>query len=105
MQASNNRDSRSREEAKVAPYSKPPNTPEDLPLMDINDNDRLYLKKALSTNSAILFVGAGFSASATNKLKQSIPVGSAFAKTLWSFLGYKGDYDGTALQTLFDAAL
>src|SRR5437870_1494648 len=37
--------------------------------MEISDNDLAYLKKALSTNSAILFVGAGFSANATNKLK------------------------------------
>lgn len=73
--------------------------------MEITENDRAYLKKALSTNAAILFVGAGFSASATNKLKQSIPIGDEFATTLWTFLGYNGDYDGTALQTLFEAAL
>jgi hypothetical protein len=73
--------------------------------MEISNNDRAYLKKALSTSSAILFVGAGFSGGATNKLKKPIPVGSEFARTLWSFLGYKADYDGTALQTLFEAAL
>jgi hypothetical protein len=73
--------------------------------MEISANDSAYLKKALSTNAAILFVGAGFSTGATNRLRQTIPVGSEFAKTLWSFLGYKGDYDGTALQTLFEAAL
>jgi SIR2-like domain len=73
--------------------------------MEINENDRVYLKKALATNSAILFVGAGFSTGATNRLKQSIPAGPQFASALWSFLTYKGDYDGTSLQTLFEAAL
>ena len=53
--------------------------------MEITDNDRAYLKKALSTNAAILFVGAGFSASATNKLRQSIPVGNEFATTPTEF--------------------
>jgi hypothetical protein len=51
--------------------------------MDISQNDVLYLKKALATNSAILFVGAGFSTGATNHLGPSIPIASEFAKTLW----------------------
>lgn len=73
--------------------------------MDISDSDLKYLGKALSTNRAVLFVGAGFSADATNRAGKPIPVGSKFAEDLWTFLKYSGDYDGTALQTLFEAAL
>jgi hypothetical protein len=73
--------------------------------MEIKSNDLAYLKNALSTNAAVLFVGAGFSAGATNKLNDPIPLGTEFAKILWSFLAYKGEYDGTPLQTLFEAAV
>jgi SIR2-like domain len=71
----------------------------------LNPNDLEHLKKAVLSNSANLFLGAGFSTDATNALGQNIPAGAEFAKILWQFMGYPGDYDGSPLQQIFDAAL
>ena len=76
-----------------------------LPLVDITPTDRDFLLKSITSNSAVLFLGAGFSTGATNKLGNTIPLGNEFANILWDFLGYPGDYDRTALPTIFQAAL
>ena len=73
--------------------------------MDLEPNDLVYLSKALAGNSAVLFLGAGFSADAKNRLGQTIPVGSQLANDLWHFLKYPGDYDGSDLSSVFQAAL
>lgn len=73
--------------------------------MEIKPNDLEHLKKAVLSNSVNLFLGAGFSSEATNASGKNIPVGSEFAKILWQFLSYPGNYDDTPLQQIFDAAL
>ena len=73
--------------------------------MKLNPNDVEHLRNAILSNSANLFLGAGFSSDASNTLGENIPVGQEFAKVLWQFLGYSGDYDGSQLQQVFDAAL
>ena len=73
--------------------------------MDIVPSDLDFIAKNATSNSAILFLGAGFSAEATNRRGGNIPVGSDFARILWGFLGYPGNYDNTALTTMFEAAL
>jgi len=47
-------------------------------------NDEKYLLKAIADNRAILFLGAGFSRSANNKLGKSLPIGSELAKQIWT---------------------
>jgi SIR2-like domain len=73
--------------------------------MDIAATDIDFLAKNATSNSVVLFLGAGFSSDAKNRLDRQIPVGSAFAKSLWEFLKYPGDYDNTALATMYEAAL
>jgi hypothetical protein len=73
--------------------------------MNVEKNDLDFLRKAVVTNSVILFLGAGFSADATNRAGSKMPVGEDFARLLWTFLGYSGDFDGVSLPNIFDAAL
>lgn len=73
--------------------------------MNIEKPDLELLKKAVLTNSAVLFLGAGYSAEATNLAGTPLPVGSGFSRILWEFLGYDGDYDGTSLPKIFEAAM
>jgi hypothetical protein len=73
--------------------------------MEIAPNDLEYLAKAISTNAAVLFLGAGFSTDAKNRLAENIPPGSVLAGELWRFLGYPGSYDGSELSSVFQAAL
>ena len=73
--------------------------------MDIGPADIDFLAKNATSNSAVLFLGAGFSSEAKNTLSNHIPIGSQFATILWDFLGYPGDYDNTPLTMLFEAAL
>jgi hypothetical protein len=56
--------------------------------MDMKAPDRDFLLNSVKTNSAVLFLGAGFSANAKNKNSQHIPLGKAFGEILWKFLGY-----------------
>jgi hypothetical protein len=73
--------------------------------MDLIPTDRDFLVKNVTSNSTVLYLGAGFSADASNRLGGRIPVGDDFCKALWRFLGYAGEYDGTALTMMFEAAL
>lgn len=65
------------------------------------------LRRALANNKCVLFLGAGFSTAATNRLKHGLPTGWQLASALWELLGYvdtHGEYDGTPLDRLFDIA-
>ena len=73
--------------------------------MEIVLNDLQLITRALSTNSAVLFLGAGFSRDAENKLGQHVPMAQELAASLWSLLGYDKPYDGTDLPTVFQATL
>lgn len=53
----------------------------------------------------MLFAGAGFSRDARNGFGEAIPLSKELAKTIWVWLGVEGDYDGTELPDVFEAAL
>jgi tetratricopeptide (TPR) repeat protein len=72
--------------------------------MDLGANDLDVLSKALKSNSAVLFLGAGFSLDALNKLKASIPTGNQFAEQLWPLTGIAAPYDNAPLTKVFEAA-
>lgn len=67
--------------------------------------DGEFLKRALARNEVVLFLGAGFSRDATNRLGQPMPLSSDVGHGLWELLGYSGAYDGTPLSDMYEAAL
>jgi hypothetical protein len=71
----------------------------------LTDNHQSFLFRALRANTCLLFVGAGFSADASNAVGSRIPAGDQLAAELWQWLGYEGDYDRTPLSEMFEAAL
>lgn len=71
----------------------------------LTDNHQSFLFRALRANRCLLFVGAGFSADASNAVGSRIPAGDQLAAELWRWLGYEGDYDRTPLSEMFEAAL
>lgn len=71
----------------------------------LNSGDLAYLKRALLSNTAILFTGAGFSRDATNHSGKPLPTGEQFADQLWTYLGYPGTRGKETLPRLFEAAL
>lgn len=66
-------------------------------------NDEKYIKRLISRNEVVLFLGSGFSRDAKNLLNEDFPTGNVLCEKLWSFLGYAGVYDGTSLQELYQA--
>ncbi len=68
-------------------------------------NDQVYLKRVISNNQALLFLGSGFSKDAKNKLDQFFPSGQSLGERIWSFLGYSGNYDKTSLPEMYQAFL
>jgi hypothetical protein len=68
------------------------------------ENDKNYLQSNLLRNRVVLFLGAGFSGEAQNEGGDQIPKSRALAGGLWNFLEYAGDYDGTELRYIYDAA-
>lgn len=69
-------------------------------------NDEAYLIRAISQNSCLLFLGAGFSNDIRNKLGQNMPLGSALSRDLWSLLGYKEPFqERFGLQKVFQLVL
>ncbi len=71
-----------------------------------SNNDEAYLLRAISQNSCVLFLGAGFSLGITNRLGQDMPLGGTLAKELWTYLGYKDPYqEKFGLQKVFQLAI
>lgn len=68
------------------------------------DIDKEYLQTNLRRNRVVLFLGAGFSKEAENFAGEQVPDARGLAIKLWNNLGYLGDYDGTELRYLYDAA-
>jgi hypothetical protein len=64
-----------------------------------------WLREHISYGHVALFLGAGFSADAINRVGHPIPTGNGLAQLLWTYLEYAGDWDGTDLATMFEAAL
>src|SRR5688572_15851630 len=71
----------------------------------LSDNHQSFLLRALRANRCLLFVGAGFSADASNSLGSRVPAGEGLAAELWQWLGYPGDYDQTPLSEIYEAAV
>lgn len=68
--------------------------------------DEQYLIRAINRNQVNLFLGAGFSTLAKNRLGNHLPTGTQFAELLWNFLGYAPPYDQTSsLAELYEAVL
>lgn len=68
-------------------------------------DDEKYLKRLIGRNEVVLFLGAGFSRGAINRLGEPFPTGPVLGEKIWSFLKYKGDYDGTSLPEMYQAFL
>lgn len=68
-----------------------------------SDDDKKYLLRLIGKNRVVLFLGAGFSFDAKNKLQEPFPFGKNLAEKIWEFLGYDESYDGTNLQELYQA--
>lgn len=73
--------------------------------MILENNDIQYLKRHLCKNNVVLFLGAGFSTCALNLSGEPLPGSKDLAKVLWGYMNYPGDYDGTSLGILYQAAL
>jgi tetratricopeptide (TPR) repeat protein len=68
--------------------------------------DEQYLIRAMNRNQVNLFVGAGFSTLARNRLGNPLPTGWELAKLIWDFLGYTSAFDAsTSLAELYEALL
>jgi hypothetical protein len=70
----------------------------------LSDGDKQYLESNLRRNRVVLFLGAGFSRDATNSAGAHIPLSQEVAETLWKTAKFPGEYDGTELRYLYDAA-
>lgn len=67
-------------------------------------NDEKYLTRLIARNQVVLFLGAGFSLGAKNRLGEKIPSASQLSKKIWQFLNVDGEYDeSTSLPVLYDA--
>lgn len=71
----------------------------------LQPNDSPHLLDALAANRCVLFVGAGFSGGATNRLGLPLPSGRDLASTLWTWAGLDGQYDGSPLAVTYQAAM
>jgi len=67
------------------------------------DQEEKYITRLLGRNEVVLFLGAGFSLGAKNKLNENFPTGWLLGAKLWDFLGLKGEYDNTSLPILYQA--
>ena len=68
-------------------------------------DDQAYLLRRLAQNDCVLFLGAGFSREASNRLSQHMPLSQDLCHALWTFLGYRGEWDGTPLPDMYQAFL
>jgi len=64
-----------------------------------------FLLRRIQRNEVVLFVGAGFAIEATNRHNEKLPTGKQLSEKIWSFINMPGLYDGTPLQTMYDALL
>lgn len=68
-------------------------------------NDEAYILRRLERNEIMLVTGAGFSMMAENISGENLPTSIQFAKKIWKFLEYNGEYDLTPLTLLWDLVL
>jgi len=70
----------------------------------IPEGDKQYLQTNLRRNRVVLFLGAGFSREAQNAAGEAMPLSRDLAEKLWGTAGLAGNYDGTELRYVYDAA-
>lgn len=68
-------------------------------------DDEKYLIRQIGNNQVVIFLGAGFSRSAKNKLNKDFYSGWELGKAIWDFLEYEGEYDNTPLHQMYQAFL
>jgi hypothetical protein len=66
-----------------------------------------YLIRRLNKNEVVLFLGAGFSVEAQNKIGENFPIGKGLSKKIWEFMYPKDPFadDNTSLQDIYQALL
>lgn len=69
----------------------------------LSSNDEKYLLRAIGANTCVLFLGAGFSRQASNRLGAPMPYGADLASAIWSLLKYTGPFDNSPLSDMFAA--
>src|SRR5688572_17845258 len=79
-----------------------PNTPGS-PLFE--PSKEAYLLRQLGRAEVVLFLGAGYSRLARNRLRTPIPTAPELSRLLWEFLRYEEPYEETPLGEVYDAAL
>ena len=72
---------------------------------NLTSADRNYLIRQLGQNDVVLFLGAGFSRDASNRLGNPMPLSSDICREIWSFLRYDNDWDHTPLSNMYEALL
>jgi hypothetical protein len=70
-----------------------------------SEADQNYLIRNLGLAKVVLFLGAGFSSEARNRIGTNIPLGRQLATLIWDYLKYDGDYDNTSLQEMYEAMI
>jgi hypothetical protein len=73
--------------------------------VDLHSSDLEIIRSALGANSAVLFLGAGFSIDAINELKTPMPSGRQFAEQLWPLLNIPTPFDNSPLTKVYEVAL
>lgn len=68
-------------------------------------DDEAYLVRRLRRAEVVLFLGAGFSTAATNRLGRAIPSTEQLRELLWQYLGMVAEPDPSSLGDLYAAAL
>ena len=68
-------------------------------------DDENYLVRQIGNNQIVLFLGAGFSRDAKNRLGEDFPTSWGLGEKMWNFLSYVGDYDNTPLAQMYQAFL
>jgi len=68
-------------------------------------NHETYLRRQLGRGSIALFLGAGFSTLARNRLGNPLPAGDSLAEQLWQLLAFPESYAGEPLDEVYQALL
>jgi hypothetical protein len=68
-------------------------------------NQLPHLRDAIASNRCVLFVGAGFSSGAKNRLGLPLPLSRDLARMIWNWAGLDAPYDDSPLSITYQAAI
>lgn len=71
----------------------------------IDTNQEAYLRRQFGRGNVALFLGAGFSTLARNRLGELLPAGDLLAEQLWTLLSFEESYSGEPLDEVYEALL